>query len=223
MPFLDDLTLVLDLLILVAVSVFYTGALVWFEMSREDGSRARSHLRQGAVLMGLLGGALAIIAAWGELTWPFGASGSLASYNVFFFDPLAMLSILLIGFALASNLRLPTSPVGILGVVVGGGVMYYGYRAYTLSLTKAPLETLLMYLAFGAVAILSYPATLFVDLYVNGPAQPEVSPLPTDPKPTYSLLWSAIVALFLVVVILAGAAALAYGYSTVWSHLGHPP
>ncbi|HXY47292.1 MAG TPA: hypothetical protein VEK13_05300 [Thermoplasmata archaeon] len=44
MTFVDDLTLILDLLILVAVAVFYTGVLVWFHVRRKVPVRANSHL-----------------------------------------------------------------------------------------------------------------------------------------------------------------------------------
>lgn len=227
MTFLDDLTLVLDLLILVTVSVFYTGVTVWFEMSRNDGPRARAHLRQGGLMAGILGALMMLIALWGEFTWPLSlvinGSNVLAAYDLLFFDALMMLSLLLVGFAIAVSLRLPTSPVGVLGIVIGAGIMYYGYRGYTLSLTKDPLETLLMYLAFGAVAIMSYPVTLFIDQYVVGPAHPESSPMPADPKMSYPMLWMAVNALFLVFVVLAGAAAVAYGFSTAWAHLAAPP
>jgi len=227
MTFVDDLTLVLDLLILVAVSIFYTGVLVWFEMSRNDGPRARAYLRQGSIVAGLLGIFLAAFALWGEFTWPlylnFGSGNVLASYDILFFDSLTMLSFLLIGFMIAVAMRLPTSPVGILGVVVGGGIMYYGYRGYTLSLTLQPLETLLMFLAFGAVAIASFPVTMFVDMYVLGPEHPETSPVPTEGKMSYPMLWMAVNGLFLILVVLAGAAALAYGFNTAWGHLATPP
>lgn len=42
-----------------------------------------------------------------------------------------------------------------LGVVIGFGIMCYGYRAHTLSLTEEALETLLLFLGFGGIAVLS--------------------------------------------------------------------
>jgi putative membrane protein len=227
LTFLDDLSLVLDLLILVACTVFYTGFMVWLEIHRSDRVRAQSHLRAGAILMGSLGAVLGLIALWGEFTWPLalsiGGSNVLAAYDLLFFDSILMLSFLLVSFAIAVNLRLPTHFVGMLGVVIGFGIMYYGYRGYTLSLTEEPFETLLLFLAFGGVAVLSYPVTLFLDWFVVGPAVPGVDPLPSGPTPRYPKMWTVLLGLFMVVVILAGIAALFYGFDTAWAHLASPP
>lgn len=227
MTFMDDLTLVLDLLILVAVTVFYTGFTVWFQMSRRDRPRALLHLREGAFVMGTLGVVLGIIALWGEFTWPLNAtvhgSNVLASYDLLFFDSLTLLALLLVSFGAAVNLARPTHFVGLLGLIIGSGIVYYGYRAYTLSLTQAPLETLLLYLGFGGVAILSYPVTIYVDRFIVGPSVPGVDPWPGPAPAAPSIYWRAWLGLFLLVVLLAGVAALAYGFDTAWAHLAAPP
>jgi uncharacterized membrane protein len=227
MTFVDDLTIVLDLLILVAVAVFYTGFMVWLEMRRKDRARAQAHLREGALVMGMLGAILGAFALWGEFTWPLAVStpsgNVLAAYDLFFFDSLVMLSFLLVAFAVAVNLRRPTHMVGVLGVVIGGGIIYYGYRAWTLSLTLEPLETLLLYLGFGAVAIGCYVACLYVDWFVVGPDHPEVAPIPSDPTPRYPMMWNLLLGGFLLLVVLAGVAALFYGFDTAWAHLANPP
>jgi putative membrane protein len=227
MTFLDDLTLVLDLLILVACTVFYTAFMVWFQMRRKDHLRAQTHLREGALVMGSLGGVLGIIALWGEFTWPLNvtiAGGNvLGAYNLLFFDSLVLLAVLLVSFALAVNLRRPTHFVGMLGVVIGFGIMYYGYRAYTLSLTQEPFETLLLFLGFGAVAVGSYPVTLYVDWFVVGPSNPGADPMPSDSVPKNPRMWNVILGLFLLLVVLAGVAALFYGFDSAWAHLASPP
>jgi putative membrane protein len=228
MTFTDDLTLVLDLLILVACTVFYTGFWVWFEMGRGDRARAQTHLREGALVLGLFAIILGIIALWGEFTWPLVAldptgGNVLASYDLLFFDSLVLLSLILISFAIAVSLRLPTHFVGMLGVVIGSGIIYYGYRAYTLSLTLEPFETLLLFVGFGAVAILSYPVTLYLDWFVVGPSAPGADPMPSDPTPRYPMMWTGLLGLFLLVVVLAGVAALFYGFDTAWAHLAAPP
>jgi putative membrane protein len=227
MTFTDDLTLVLDLLILVACAVFYTGFMVWLQMHRGDRTRAQAHLREGGLVLGSLGVVLGIIALWGEFTWPLsasvGGSNVLASYDLLFFDSLVLLSFLLISFGLAVNLRRPTHFVGMLGVVIGFGIIYYGYRAYTLSLTLEPLETLLLFLGFGGVAVLSYPVTLYLDWFVVGPSEAGVAPIASDPLPGYPKMWMVFLGLFLAVVVLAGIAALFYGFDTAWAHLAAPP
>ena len=218
MAFIDDLTLVLDLLILVTAALFYTGALVWFEVRRKDAVRANAHLREGALLLGLLGLFLGVVAVWGELTWPLPGQ-----YNLFFFDVVLMLSILLVAFALAVWYRFPTHMVGMLSVIVGLGVLFYGVRAYQLGLTEQPFDTLLLYLAFGGTAIMAYPVTLFVDWFVVGPTTPGVDPLPSDPTPRYPWLWRVLLGLFFGAVFLAGVAAVGYGISAAWGHLASPP
>jgi putative membrane protein len=227
MTFTDDLTLVLDLLILVACVTFYTGFLIWLNVRQKDLPRAQSSLRMGATLLGGLGAVLGVIALWGEFTWPlalsFGSGNALASYDLLFFDSLTLLALVLVSFGVAVNLRLPTHFVGMLAVVCGFGVMYYGYRAYTLSLTLEPLETLLLFLGFGAAAVLSYPATLYLDWFVVGPTRPEASPLRSDPTPRYPRMWNLLLGTFLLLVVLAGIAALFYGFDTAWAHLAAPP
>ncbi len=219
MGFIDDLTMVLDLLILVTATVFYTGFFVWYHSRRNDAARAATHLREGAIVLTLIGGLLGLFALWGEFTWPLPGS-----YDLYFFDPVLLLALLTVGFGLAVVLRLPTHFVGMLGVVIGCGVIYYGARAeYYLKLTQDPFETLLMYLAFGGVAIMAYPATLYVDWFVTGRANPSLQPIGSAATPTSPRVWTTLLGIFLILVLLAGIAAAAYGLSAAWGHLESPP
>ena len=221
MTFIDDLTLVLDLLILVTVAVFYTGFCVWFEARRRDTERAVSHLQGGAAILGLLGLGVGIIAVWGETTWPI--PPSFGGYDLFFFDALFLLALVLIAFAMLVWRGLPTHFAGIVALVAGSGIIYYGARGYLVGLTLEPLETFLMYLAFGAVGILALPATLYLDWFVVGPVNPKASPLPSGPTPDYPWLWRLLLGLFLLAVVLAGVAAVIYGFTSAWAHLASPP
>lgn len=223
MAFIDDLGLIVDLLILITAVLFYTGAMVFFEYYRKDTARAYAHLRGGATLLGLLGAVIGVFALWGELTWPIAGFPTALSYDLFFFDALTLLAILLIAFALCVRFKQPTHLVGMLGVIIGLGILFYGFRAYQLNLTLEPLETLLMYLAFGVVSIGAYPMTLFVDWFVVGPNVPGADPLPSSPTPKYPLLWMILFFLFMLAVLLAGLAAVFYGIDIVWGHLGAPP
>ncbi len=223
MAFIDDLSLVVDLLILLCAAVFYTGVLVWFEVRRRDPLRAYSHLRAGAAILGMLGAAIGLFAVWGELTWPINGFPGATSYDLFFFDALFLLALLLVAFAVAIARRLPTHFVGMVSVLVGLGVLFYGVRAYQLGLTEQPLETLLLYLAFGGMAILVYPATLFVDWFVVGPQVAGADPLPSGSTPNYPWVWRVLLGLFLMAVVLAGVAAVLYGITIVWGHLAGPP
>ncbi|HTT73233.1 MAG TPA: DUF981 family protein [Thermoplasmata archaeon] len=218
MSFLDDLTLIIDLLVLIAAVVFYTGFMVWLSYRRNDTDRAVSHLREGATLLGLLGGLAGIFGLWVELTWPLPGA-----YNIYFGDPIIMLAILLVAFGVTVSRKLPTHFVGMLGVVLGSGVIFYGSRAYLLNLTSDPFETFLLYLGYGAAAIMAYPATLFIDWFIVGPQLPSVQPLPSGPKPDNPRMWMVLLGLFLLIVVLAGVAAVIYGFTSVWAHLGSPP
>ncbi len=221
MPFIDDLTTILNLMVLVCAAVFYTGFFVLWHQRKRDYERAERHLREGGFVLGLLGGLLGFLSVWGEFTWPLPGA-----YNLYFFDPLILLSLLLIAFGITVWFRLPTHFVGMLGVVCGAGVIYYGLRAdyvFGLQLTKSPFETLLLYVAFGSMAILAYPATLFVDWFVTGPQTPGTAPLPSDPQPAYPRMWLGLTLFFLAVVVLAGIAAVAYGFTSAWAHLESPP
>lgn len=110
-----------------------------------------------------------------------------------------------------------------LGVVMGSGIIYYGDRAYTLTLTQDPFETLLLYLGFAAPAVLAYPATFFVDGFVLGPRQAETQPIPSPAPPAFPRMWSAMLGLFLLIVVLAEVAAMHLGFRTARTHLESPP
>ena len=235
MTFIDDLSIITDLLILVPCLVFYTGFMVWLNMRKKDVPRAQAHLREGGIMLGILGAVIGVYALVGSLTWPLnvtvtlpsGPTNVLASYDLFFFDVLVLLSVLLVAFGVSVALRLPTHFVGMMAVVIGFGVGFYGYRGYTMSpaLTLDPLQTFLLYLAFGGMAIFSYPATLYVDWFVNGPTKPESSPLASDPTPRaqYRWMWIILIGIFLAVAVLAGIAAVWYGFDIGWAHLAAPP
>jgi len=224
MGFIDDLSVIVDLLVLVAVVIFYTGFLVWFHtLYRKDPARAYTHLREGGFVLALLGGLLGLFALWGEFVWPLTIQtpgGALTVYNIFFFDPLILLSLLLVGFGAAVWAKLPTHFIGLMAVVCGGGVIYYGYQGYNNGLTLDHLETFLLFLVWGVMAIGSYGATLFVDWFVIGTQNPNAGPLASSTTPAFPRMWTVLIFLFLVVVVLAGIAAIWYGQDITWGHLG---
>lgn len=223
MAFIDDLTLILDLMILMTATVFYTGFFVWYHSRRNDPARAAISLREGAFVMTMIGAIIGLVALWGEFTWPIPVA--YGPYDLYFFDPLLLLALLTVSFGVAVILRLPTHFVGMLGLVIGCGIIYYGARAeyYLRSVTTNPLETLLMYLAFGGVAIMTYPATLYVDWFVTGRQNATVQPIASAASPTSPRLWTTLLGVFMVLVILAGLAAAAYGLAAAWGHLESPP
>ena len=229
MTFVDNLSLITDLLILVPCLVFYTGFMIWINMRRKDLPKAQSSLREGATALGVVGFVIGLFAIWGSETWPLNVtvagSNILASYDLFFFDVLVLLAVLLVAFAITVNLKLPTHFVGMMAVVTGFGVGFYGYRAYGISLTLDPLQTYLLYLAFAATSVLSYPATLYVDWFVNGPTNPGAAPISSDPtpRPQFRMMWNFLIGFFLLVTALAAIAAIWYGFDIAWAHLAAPP
>ena len=77
----------------------------------------------------------------------------------------------------------------------------------------------MMYLAFGAVAILLYIPTLFVDWFIVGPRVPSVQPIASSATPANPRMWTGLLGLFLAVTVFAGITAILYGFSTVWTHV----
>src|SRR5487761_1063356 len=218
MALTNNISVLLDLLILIAAAVFYTGFLVWFSYRGKDLERAEKNLRAGAWLIGSLGVFVAIFAFWAEMTFPL-TSGSSSVDNVLFFYPLLMLAFLTVAFAVSIGIRFPTHYIGVLGAVIGCAVIYYGVHAYLLGLSDQPVLTVMMYCAFGAVAILLYIPTLFVDWFIVGPRVPSVQPIASSATPANPRMWIGLLGFFMAVVFLAGLAAVLHGFSIVWSHV----
>ncbi len=167
--FVDDLALVQVLLALVASVLAYAGVRVWWAIRTNDPQGLRSVLRGTAVPMAGLGLVALVLALWGEMTWPFLASDGLGGYNIFFFDPIVLLGIVLLSYAATVVLSAKLQYVGLVAFVAGAVTMFYGYTGYTASpaFTKDPLDTLLLYLAFGAAGVFALPASIVVDYFLG--------------------------------------------------------
>lgn len=218
MAFVDNLGFELGVMVLTAAVAFYTGFLVWWYRRKGDLTLAVRNLRGGAAMLGFLGIFLAILGWWGELVWPLPGQ-----YNVLFYDPTLFGGLLLIGFAVVVQLRLPTQYFGVAAGVTGLGIAYYGARGYQLSLTKEPLEMFLLFLGFGITAALAFPVTLFVDKYVLEPASASSGSTVSAPAPPFPPIWNVPVLAFLALAALAGIAAILMGFNTLWSHLEYAP
>lgn len=136
---------------------------------------------------------------------------------------LFLLSFLLIAFAISVRFQHPTHTTGMMGIIVGLGVVFYGFRAYQLGLTRDPLEMLLTCLAFGGVAILSYPTTLFDDWFIVGLTVPGTDSLPSPSTPNCPWLWRVLWGLFMIAIVLAGVATVLYGINAARAHFASPP
>ncbi len=167
MAFVDDLALIEVFLMLVAAVLAYSGVRVWLAIRSNQPATLNKVLRGTAVPVGLVGATTLAISLWGEMTWPFPAAYGLAGYNIFFFDPLILMSFVLLGFAVSAFLGLRLQYVGVFAMVAGAATVFYGWVGYTASpaFTKDPFYTLLLYLGFGIAGIFALPATVVVDYY----------------------------------------------------------
>ena len=130
----NNISVILDLLILIGRRVLHGGSRL-VQLPRKDLNRAEKSLRAGAWLIGLWGCSSAIFAIWAEMTFPLTSFGSSSVYNVFFFDPLLMLSFLAVSFAalIVFGSRPTTSGSWARSSVCA--VIYYGVHAYLLGLS----------------------------------------------------------------------------------------
>jgi uncharacterized membrane protein len=170
--FIDDLALIEVLLLVTATIFVYGGVMAYLAMRRNDPAGVRSVLRGMAVPLGAVGAITLGLSVWGEMTWPFLASDGMAGYNIFFFDPLLLLAIVLVAFAATIYLSARLQYVGVLALVAGGVTAFYGYTGYTASpaFTKDPFDTLLLYAGFAAAGIFALPATIAVDYFLEASA-----------------------------------------------------
>ena len=167
MVFIDDLGVIEVLLLLAATVLAYAGLRVWWAMRRNKPEELRSVLKGAAVPIGILGGVSTTVALWGEIAWPF--PSFMAGYNIFFFDALLLFGLVLMICAVCAVTSTKLQYAGLFALVAGGALMFYGWTAYTASaaFTKDPLDTFLMYAAFGAAGIFAFPATIIVDYYLG--------------------------------------------------------
>ena len=171
MPFIDFLAFQEGLLLIAAAIVGFVGINVWWAMRHNDQAGAQSALKAGAIPIGAVGTIATVLAVWAEETWPFPAipNTNLPSYNIFFTDVYLLFGMTLVVLAVTMALRLKLAYAGLFAFVAGAITMGYGWNGYILHLTKDPLETFLMYLAFGGVGLFSFPATLMTDHFLAHP------------------------------------------------------
>jgi uncharacterized membrane protein len=171
MAFIDFLAFQEGLLLIAAVMVGFVGVNVWWAMLRNDHAGVTSALRSGAIPVGAVGFIATALAVWAEETWPFPSipGTRMASYNVFFTDVYLLFGLTLVVLAITMALRLKLAYAGLFALVAGAITMGYGWNGYILGLTKEPLETLLMYLAFGGVGVFAFPATVMTDHFLAHP------------------------------------------------------
>jgi len=171
MAFIDFLAFQEALLLIAAVIVGYVGMTVWYAMYRNDAAGVSGALRGGSIPIGAVGLVATTLAVWAETTWPFPSipGTKMASYNIFFTDVYLLFGLTLVVLAVTMAFRLKLAYAGLFAFVAGVITMGYGWNGYILGLTKEPLETFLMYLAFGGVGIFAFPATVMTDHFLAHP------------------------------------------------------
>jgi|GEM_PF-1136565 uncharacterized membrane protein len=171
MGFIDFLAFQEGLLLIATAIVGFVGMSVWFAMRRNDAAGVNSALKSAAIPIGAIGVIATVLGVWAEETWPFPAIAgtNLASYNILFTDVYLLFGMTLVVLAITMAFHLKLAYAGLFAFVAGAITMGYGWNGYILSMTKDPLETFLMYLAFGGVGIFAFPATLMTDHFLAHP------------------------------------------------------
>jgi uncharacterized membrane protein len=183
--FVDDLGFIVALLLAAAAVFLYTSVRGLLAVYRNDPKGLRAIVKGSAVPIGLLGGVQAILGLSIEIQWPFPGA-----YNIFFGDVMVLFAIVLLVYAVVAWFGLRLEFAGLIGAIAGGTTAWYGYWGYTTlvkpgswGLTKDPLETFLMYLAFAAASFFAFPATLALDWYLDHPG-PRWTPFRLRPAAT---------------------------------------
>ena len=186
MPFIDLLALEEATLLFAAVIIGYAGVMAFVGMRQQNAAGVSSTLKGVAVPLGAVGAVATFLGLWGEIAWPLPGS-----YNIFFGDVYLLFGATMVVVAVSVALGLKLQYAGLFALVAGGTTIAYGWNGYVLGMTKDPLETFLLYGAFGLAGVLAMPATLAVDHFfahsatVAAPAASSVS-APTS-RPAFSL------------------------------------
>lgn len=162
--FVDFLAFQQATLLFAAVLVGYVAIVGLFAMRRNDATGLKSILRSGAIPLGSLGAVGMTLSLWAEVAWPLPGS-----YNILFTDVYLLFSVTLVVLAISMATASKLQFAGLFALVSGGVAISYGWAGYGLGMTKDPLETFLLYGAFGLAGILSFPATVIVDHYFAHP------------------------------------------------------
>lgn len=168
MAFIDFLAFQEALLLIATAIVGFVALSVYWAMRHNDAAGVTNALKAGAIPIGALGVIATALGVWAEETWPFPAP--MASYNVLFTDVYLLFGMTLVILAITMAFHLKLAYVGLFAFVAGAVTASYGWNGYILHMTKDPLETFLMYLAFAGVG----------DLLVAG--HHHDGPLPRAPR-----------------------------------------
>lgn len=176
MGFMDDLALVEVLIGFVAVLLAYVGVLSWWAIRTNNPKFLKETLRSSAIPVGGVGITTMILALWTEMTWPYtltiAGTNVIGGYNIFFGDAMVLFGLVAICYAVVAYFGRNLHVVGLLSLVAGFVLAFYGWTGYTANpaFTKDPYDTFLMYGAFAAAGLAAFPATVITDYYLNAVA-----------------------------------------------------
>ncbi len=203
MVFVDLLTSQLFALGFAGLLVAYLFISTYLRLRR--GRKVDESIRSAVIPIALLGAYLFVTGLFGQFTWPLPGS-----YNILFYDLLALTGLLLIAFAWAARRGDETHNVGFLALLLGLLTIYYGYEGYTLGLSQSPIALLSLYSLLGIAGVLAYPSTLVLDAIRNGAKKLDA-------------LHVAVVGLFVLAVIAGSLMAIVIAGMALPVHLVTPP
>ncbi len=184
MAFIDDLGFSVALILAGAAVLCYASLRGFWHMLRNDPAQLRGAIKGSAIPSGFIGAVALSLGLFTEYTWPYLPADGLGSYNIFFGDVTCLFGMVMLVYAIVAFYGLKLEYAGLFGFVAGIITAWYGYWGYTtlvkpgvFGLTKDPLETFLLYGAYAAAGVLSLPAALVVDYYLEhpGPTFPKLS------------------------------------------------
>ena len=218
MVFVDYLAFGLLSISVVSLLILYLTVDAYFRYRKTGDVHVEKFLNEGVMPLALFGGVIFILGFYSEIIWPLqiattnvAAASAFAGYNILFFDPLFLMGIVVIAFALTVKFGYRMQSFGVLALFSGIAAIYYGYEGFKLNMSSEPLAMLLMYIAFGSVGILSYPITLLID-HMQTTSRPLI-------KGWYMILF----VLFWIAVIGAIASSGYIGFSAVGAHMASAP
>ncbi len=218
MVFVDTLAIELLFISMTTIMILYLTVDAYIRYRTTDGANIVEYLKDGIMPIALIGGLILIFGIYSDLTWPLqinspsaAANSAFAGYNLLFFDPLVLMGIVTLSFAITVKYGHRLQTFGIMALYSGVFSMYYGWMGYLQNKSSEPFDMFLMYVAFGAVGILSYPLTLMADYsrYASKGVIKNITLL------ILLLFWIALV---------GSAVASGYiGYSAIGQHMGSAP
>ncbi|MBX8643889.1 MAG: DUF981 family protein [Thermoplasmata archaeon] len=162
MAFVDDLGLDLFLLAFSAFLLSYGTASVLLSYRKGKGDEVREKMRSLSIPIGTLGLFILLMGMEGEFVWPLPNFGKLG-YDILFFDGFSMLGFLLLAAALAINMNRRLEYIGLMSMMFGLTVIFYGAVAYGLRMTEEPFAMFGLYTLFGLSGVAALPASIAAD------------------------------------------------------------